>query len=143
MAAALAAFYRKVPFVHVEAGLRTGNLQSPWPEEMNRRVAGLTTALHCAPTQRAAENLLREGVPNSIHVTGNTVVDALLWTVQRERANADRWRQRFPMLGSQRMVLITGHRRENFGDGFENICRAPWPSWPRASRTCSSFTRST
>jgi len=125
MATALAAFYRKIPFVHVEAGLRTGDMQSPWPEELNRRVAGLATALHCAPTQRAAENLLREGVPpHTVHVTGNTVVDALLWTVQRERANAGRWRQRFPMLGSHRMVLITGHRRENFGEGFENICRA-------------------
>jgi UDP-N-acetylglucosamine 2-epimerase (non-hydrolysing) len=125
MAASLAAFYRRIPFVHVEAGLRTGNLLAPFPEELNRRVASLTTALHCAPTRRAAENLLREGVPpRSVHVTGNTVIDALLWTVQRERAGNLGWRQRYAFLGDRRMVLITGHRRENFGEGFQHICQA-------------------
>jgi UDP-N-acetylglucosamine 2-epimerase (non-hydrolysing) len=125
MAAAVAAFYRRVPFVHVEAGLRTGDLQAPWPEEFNRRVASVVTSLHCAPTKRAAENLLREGVdPKNVHVTGNTVVDALLWTTERERANSARWQDKYGFLGDRRMVLITGHRRENFGDGFENICRA-------------------
>lgn len=123
MAASLAAFYRRIPFVHVEAGLRTGNLQSPWPEELNRRIAGLTTAVHCAPTRRAAQNLLQEGVPaHTVHVTGNTVVDALLWAVDRERSRADVWQQKYRFLAERRMVLITGHRRENFGQGFEDIC---------------------
>lgn len=125
MAASLAAFYRRIPFVHVEAGLRTGNLLAPWPEELNRRIATLVTALHCAPTERSASNLRREGVPEAtIHVTGNTVIDALLWAVQRERAGSRRWEDRYAMLGDRRMVLITGHRRENFGDGFQNICSA-------------------
>lgn len=125
MAASLAAFYRRVPFVHVEAGLRTGNLLAPFPEEMNRRVASIVTSLHCAPTQRSADNLLREGTAAStVHVTGNTVIDALLWAVERERAKTARWQDRYAMLGDRRMVLITGHRRENFGDGFQNICRA-------------------
>lgn len=125
MAASLAAFYRRVPFVHVEAGLRTGNLQAPWPEELNRRITGMVTALHCAPTVRAAENLLSEGVPaDSIAVTGNTVIDALMWTVGRQRNQYVPWREKYAALGQRRMVLITGHRRENFGDGMEQICRA-------------------
>jgi UDP-N-acetylglucosamine 2-epimerase (non-hydrolysing) len=125
MAASLAAYYRRVPLVHVEAGLRTGNLLAPWPEEMNRRVASITTTLHCAPTPWAAENLRREGVPErQIRVTGNTVIDALLTTVQRERAEAKRWQEKHAYLGDRRMVLITGHRRENFGEGFESICRS-------------------
>jgi UDP-N-acetylglucosamine 2-epimerase (non-hydrolysing) len=125
MAASMAAFYRQVPLVHVEAGLRTGNLQSPWPEEFNRRVTGLTAALHCAPTQKAADNLLREGIPAaSVHVTGNTVIDALLWTVERERQRSDFWREKYAALADRRMVLITGHRRENFGEKFDGICGA-------------------
>jgi UDP-N-acetylglucosamine 2-epimerase (non-hydrolysing) len=125
LAASLAAFYRRVPFVHVEAGLRTGDLNAPWPEELNRRVASLTTALHCAPTRRSAANLLAERIPpHAVHVTGNSVIDALLWTIDRERAHADRWRRAFAMLGDRRLVLITGHRRENFGAGFEQICQA-------------------
>jgi UDP-N-acetylglucosamine 2-epimerase (non-hydrolysing) len=125
MAAALAAFYRRVPLVHVEAGLRTGNLQAPWPEELNRRIASLVTALHCAPTSRAEENLLQEGVPSEcIHVTGNTVIDALLWTVARERGQDRPWREKHAALGDRRMVLVTGHRRENFGEGMEQICSA-------------------
>ncbi|NLF10118.1 MAG: UDP-N-acetylglucosamine 2-epimerase (non-hydrolyzing) [Pirellulaceae bacterium] len=125
MAAALAAFYRRIPFVHVEAGLRTGNLQAPWPEELNRRIAGLAAALHCAPTGRAADNLLREGVaPKTVRVTGNTVIDALLWTVERERGRDRPWREKYAPLGDRRMVLITGHRRENFGGGMEQICAA-------------------
>ena len=87
MAAALAAFYHHIPFVHVEAGLRTGNLQAPWPEELNRRVAGIVAALHCAPTRRSADNLLAEGVPPvAVHVTGNTVIDALLMALTIFRA---------------------------------------------------------
>ncbi|GIX05137.1 MAG: UDP-N-acetyl glucosamine 2-epimerase [Planctomycetaceae bacterium] len=125
LAAALAAFYQKIPFVHVEAGLRTGNVWSPWPEELNRRAASLMTALHCAPTLRARQHLLQEGVAgHRIHVTGNTVIDALLWAVERERARAAHWRQQFVWLEDRRLVLITGHRRENFGDGFEQICLA-------------------
>ncbi len=125
MAAALAAFYRRVPLVHVEAGLRTGNLLAPWPEELNRRIADLVTAIYCAPTPRAAEALLAEGSPpESVHVTGNTVIDALLKTLARERAGGAVWEEKYAMLGQRRMVLITGHRRENFGEGFEEICLA-------------------
>jgi len=125
LAAALAAFYRHVPFFHVEAGLRTGNLQAPWPEELNRRVASMAASLHFAPTPRAAENLRREGVPDGVvHITGNTVIDALLWTLERERRNGEQWQAKFARLGDRRMVLITGHRRESFGQGFEDLCRA-------------------
>ncbi len=125
MAASVAAFYRHVPFVHVEAGLRTYDLQAPWPEEFNRRVAGIVAALHCAPTQRAADALLKEGTTaNAVHVTGNTVIDALLWATERERANDTPWRKKYANLGDRRMALITGHRRENFGAGFEAICGA-------------------
>jgi UDP-N-acetylglucosamine 2-epimerase (non-hydrolysing) len=125
MAAALAAFYERVPVVHVEAGLRTGNLLAPWPEELNRRIVTLSAALHCAPTQRAADVLVAEGVsPARIHVTGNTVVDALLYTVQRERTNAAHWQAKYAALGDAPLVLITGHRRENFGEGLERLCQA-------------------
>lgn len=125
MAAAMVSFYNRIPCIHVEAGLRTGDLQAPWPEEYNRRVAGMTASIHCAPTRRAAENLLREGVPREqVHVTGNTVIDALLWTRDRERRNANAWQSRYQYIGNQRLILITGHRRENFGDGFRNVCRA-------------------
>ncbi len=126
MTAAMIAFYRHVPFVHVEAGLRTGNLQAPWPEEFNRRVAGIVASLHCAPTTGAADNLRREGVPeDQIRVTGNTVVDALRMTIERERANANTWTQKYPQLaGDAPLCLITAHRRENFGGGMENICEA-------------------
>jgi len=125
MAASIAAFYRRIPFVHVEAGLRTGNLQAPWPEEFNRRATSIVTALHCAPTQGAADNLLAEGAAaETVHVTGNTVIDALLWAVGRERERNDQWSAKYGFLGDRRMVLITGHRRENFGQGFLNICEA-------------------
>ncbi len=125
MAASLAAFYRRTPLVHVEAGLRTGDLHAPWPEELNRRVTSLTAAVHCAPTRGAADNLLREGAAaDTVHVTGNTVIDALLWAVERERAGGERWQTKYASLGERPMVLITGHRRENFGSGFENICQA-------------------
>lgn len=125
MAAALAAFYRRIPFVHVEAGLRTGDLFAPWPEELNRRVTSLMTGLHCAPTRRAAENLLQEGAAaGAVHVTGNTVIDALFWTLARERAGNSHWQEKYAALGDRRLVLVTGHRRENFGDGLERICRS-------------------
>jgi UDP-N-acetylglucosamine 2-epimerase (non-hydrolysing) len=126
LAAALVAFYRRLPLVHVEAGLRTGNLDAPWPEEFNRRVVSLATTLHCAPTPRAAAALRQEGIADAaIAVTGNTVIDALLWTVSRRRAaanpEADRLLARF---GDRRLVLITGHRRESFGEGLRQILSA-------------------
>lgn len=125
MAASLAAFYRSVPLAHVEAGLRTGNLRAPWPEELNRRIVGLSAAVHFAPTRRAADALLAEGVPPAaVHVTGNTVIDALLWTVERERARSEHWERRHAALGSRRLVLVTGHRRENFGPGLQAVCQA-------------------
>jgi len=125
MAAALAAFQSRTPMVHVEAGLRTGNILAPWPEELNRRVVSLAATLHCAPTRWAADNLLTEGVPaDQVHVTGNTVIDALHIAVERERTNTAHWESIYPMLGKRRMVLITGHRRENFGEGLERICDA-------------------
>ncbi len=124
LAASMVAFYRQLPFMHVEAGLRTGNLQQPWPEEFNRRVASITTTLHAAPTQRAKENLLREGVPaHQIRVTGNTVIDALLWTSERER-QSKAWPDKYGLLQDRQMVLITTHRRENHGDGLAQICHA-------------------
>jgi UDP-N-acetylglucosamine 2-epimerase (non-hydrolysing) len=125
LAASMVAFYRHTPFVHVEAGLRTGNLLSPWPEEYNRRVAGITAHLHCAPTARAASNLHAEGVdPRRVQITGNTVIDALLWTVERERRRGAMWQDKHAALGDRRVILITGHRRENFGEKFEAVCQA-------------------
>lgn len=123
--ASVAAFYRRIPFVHVEAGLRSGSLASPWPEEFNRRVASITASLHCAPTRRAADALLGEGVPSSrIRVTGNPVVDALLWTRDREAGDGHRGQRADPSIDDRPMVLITGHRRENLGEGLHDICRA-------------------
>jgi UDP-N-acetylglucosamine 2-epimerase (non-hydrolysing) len=129
MAAGLAAFYAKVPVGHVEAGLRTGNLQAPWPEEMNRSVVGRFAALHFAPTARARSSLLAEGVRDeTIHVTGNTVIDALKDVVARfdaDPALGTAMASRFAFLDpTKRLVCVTGHRRENFGDGFERICLA-------------------
>ena len=99
MAASLAAFYRAIPLVHVEAGLRSGNLKEPWPEELNRRITTLATTLHCAPTPRAADALLAEGVSSSaVHVTGNTVVDALLQTLERLPREAGRWVRKYHSL---------------------------------------------
>jgi len=126
--AGLAAFHRHIPIAHVEAGLRTGNLQQPWPEEANRRLTGVIADLHFAPTTKARDNLLREGVPlEQIEVTGNTVIDALLW--MREYLTQSAWQPAADsplhrLHADQRMVLITGHRRENFGAGFERICLA-------------------
>ena len=129
LAASLAAYYERVPVAHVEAGLRTGNIYSPWPEEVNRRVAGVIANHHFAPTPSARENLLAENVADAaITVTGNTVIDALLDVVGRIRADpalAAGLRGRFPFLGEgRRLVLVTGHRRESFGGGFEQICAA-------------------
>lgn len=135
IAAALAAFYAKIPVGHVEAGLRTGNLHSPWPEEANRQLTGRLAAWHFAPTERNRRNLLREGVSSDkILVTGNTVIDALLMVADRVQGIGSlqqiiRTRLREAGLEDiavieQSFVLITGHRRENFGSGFENICLA-------------------
>ncbi len=123
--AGMAAFYAGLPYVHVEAGLRTTDIRSPFPEEFNRRVCSLTATLHCAPTETAADNLLREGCdPATVFVTGNTVIDALHWTVERERLNAAAWIEKHPDLVQRRMVLITAHRRENHGAGIRNLCSA-------------------
>ena len=146
MAASMAAFYAGIPVGHVEAGLRTGNKRSPFPEEINRRITSCVTDLHFAPTEQARLNLLNEGVPDTtIHVTGNTVIDALL--VVRQKLSADNLGgsighdliskyptlatilntssdSSYPSLLTRRLILVTGHRRENFGIGFENICLA-------------------
>lgn len=127
--AALAAFYRKIPIAHVEAGLRTGNLNSPWPEEANRRLTGVIAKYHFAPTETARKNLLREGINSKdILVTGNTIIDGLLASVHilnsdlGKRIEIENY---FDFLNQGRkIILVTGHRRENFGIGFENICLA-------------------
>ena len=136
MAAALAAFYQQIPVGHVEAGLRTGNIYSPWPEEMNRLITGRITTHHFSPTPLARENLLREHVAEEqIIVTGNTVIDSLQMVVSKlseDAALAGEVANRICEMGyevtrlngAKRMVLITGHRRENFGEGFLNICHA-------------------
>lgn len=128
MTAALAAFHRRIPVGHVEAGLRTGDLQRPWPEEMNRRVIDVVADHLFAPTASSRANLAQENLSGRISVTGNTVIDALQLTVERLdqdaalRASVD---AQFPFLSPQRkLLLVTGHRRESFGDGFANICRA-------------------
>jgi UDP-N-acetylglucosamine 2-epimerase (non-hydrolysing) len=128
-AAALATFYKRIPVGHVEAGLRTGNIYSPWPEEMNRRLAGAISTWHFAPTSRAAENLSAEGVAaNRIWVTGNTVIDTLVDVIAKLRNNhalREEMDTRFNFLNSdRRLILVTGHRRENFGEGFEAVCNA-------------------
>jgi UDP-N-acetylglucosamine 2-epimerase (non-hydrolysing) len=120
MTAALAAFYRRIPVGHVEAGLRTGDMQNPFPEEMNRVIAGHLSRWHFAPTRRSRENLLREGIdPDAVHVTGNTVIDALMDVVGRSD---------LPLPAGvgedERLVLVTAHRRENFGAPFAEVCRA-------------------
>lgn len=134
--AALAAFYQQIPVGHVEAGLRTGNIYSPWPEEMNRLMTGRIASLHFAPTALAKSNLLKENVAEAkILVTGNTVIDALHWVTDKIDSDVDLRNEVEAKVLSfgydvsrlrsgRRMVLITGHRRENFGDGFINICNA-------------------
>lgn len=129
MATSLSAYYRQVGVAHVEAGLRTCNLYSPWPEEGNRQITGRLAGLHFAPTKESCGNLLKEGIkPDAIHVTGNTVIDALLSVSQRIDKDAELRNSlaaQFPFLESdKRLVLVTGHRRENFGVGFESICNA-------------------
>ncbi len=128
LASSLAAYYQRTPVGHVEAGLRTGNIYSPWPEEINRKIVGAITELHFSPTQRSRQNLLNEGVvEDSIHVTGNTVVDALQDVVEKLNSNQtlkNEMARRVPLPLDKRIILITGHRRESFGGGFDRICDA-------------------
>lgn len=129
MATALAAFYHKIEVGHVEAGLRTGNIYSPWPEEMNRLIAGSLATWHFAPTPRSRDNLLKENKdPSRVFVTGNTVIDALhdaIGMIDADKALEARLSAQFPFLDpTKRLLLVTGHRRENFGDGFIHICNA-------------------
>ncbi|HHI4993381.1 TPA: non-hydrolyzing UDP-N-acetylglucosamine 2-epimerase [Vibrio parahaemolyticus] len=128
-AASLAAYYEQIPVGHVEAGLRTGNIYSPWPEEANRKLTGALTQYHFAPTDTSQKNLLQENVEKkNISVTGNTVIDALLMI--KDKIDHDKYLQQqlseqFPFLcEDQKLVLVTGHRRESFGGGFERICEA-------------------
>jgi len=128
-AASLAAFYQRIPVGHVEAGLRTGDIYSPWPEEANRTLTGHLATYHFAPTENSRQNLLRENLSDKhIFVTGNTVIDALYWVRDRvmndEALRAD-LSSRYPFLDNgKKMILVTGHRRESFGQGFEHICHA-------------------
>ncbi len=127
--ATLAAYYQQIPVGHVEAGLRTGNLYSPWPEEANRKLTGALAELHFAPTERSQQNLLEEGVaPAKVQVTGNTVIDALLEVVSKLEKNTalkQQFDEQFAFLNPNRkLILVTGHRRESFGGGFERICQA-------------------
>ncbi|MGS3290878.1 non-hydrolyzing UDP-N-acetylglucosamine 2-epimerase [Klebsiella michiganensis] len=129
MAASLAAFYQRIPVGHVEAGLRTVDLSSPWPEEGNRTLTGHLATYHFAPTETSRQNLLRENIAdNRITVTGNTVIDALFWVRDRvlsDEALHNELTQRYPFLANgKKMILVTGHRRESFGRGFEQICHA-------------------
>ena len=129
MAASLAAFYQRIPVGHVEAGLRTGDLYSPWPEEANRTLTGRLAMYHFAPTEDARQNLLREHIAeNHIFVTGNTVVDALISVRDRVMADnnlRDTLTKQYSFLDSdKKLILVTGHRRESFGEGFEQICKA-------------------
>ena len=125
-AATLASFQRKIPVGHVEAGLRTWNIQAPWPEEGNRQLTGRLASLHFAPTRIAADNLLREGVEESlICITGNTVIDALLAAVLMVEERNFEFSEKYGFIDpTRRMILVTGHRRENFGKGFNGICEA-------------------
>lgn len=128
-AASLAAYYHRIPVAHVEAGLRTGDIYSPWPEEGNRKLTGALANLHFAPTQTSQANLLREGVPEkNVLVTGNTVIDALMMVIDRLKTDEELRKSAAKpssfISTERRIVLVTGHRRESFGDGFERICEA-------------------
>ncbi|WP_138596536.1 UDP-N-acetylglucosamine 2-epimerase (non-hydrolyzing) [Pseudoalteromonas sp. S1612] len=129
LSASLAAFYQQIPVGHVEAGLRTGNLSSPWPEEGNRKLTSVIAKLHFVPTQTSQQNLLNEAVnTDSIVITGNTVIDALLQVVDKVKTDTvliSKLKAKFPELDeTKKLILVTGHRRESFGGGFERICEA-------------------
>ena len=153
-AAALAAFYQQIPVGHIEAGLRTHNIYSPWPEEMNRQVTGRIATYNFAPTRLSKQNLMRESVnPDSILVTGNTVIDALRRVVRKIKTDAELDKELEGVLlrsgydvnrlvEGKRLVLITGHRRENFGDGFIHMCTAIKDltrKYPEVATTSSRF----
>lgn len=129
MATSLAAFYNQIRVGHVEAGLRTNNLYSPWPEEANRQIASIIANIHFAPTKKAKENLLREDSKRNVTITGNTVIDALFFVLNKINRD-DQLKEQiikeikllYPFNEKRRIILITGHRRENFGKGFINIC---------------------
>lgn len=128
-AASVAAFYKKVKVGHVEAGLRTGNIYSPWPEEANRKLTGALANYHFAPTETSESALLKENVDKSnILVTGNTVIDALLWVtskIDEDASLSEKFSSEFDMIDpNKKLILVTGHRRESFGGGFERICEA-------------------
>jgi len=128
-AAALAAYYQKIQVGHVESGLRTGDIYSPWPEEANRKLTGAITHYHFAPTETSKSNLLNENIsPALIHVTGNTVIDALLWVrdkIRNDKELVQSIQEQYSFLDiNKKLVLVTGHRRESFGSGFEKICEA-------------------
>lgn len=129
LAASLAAYFARIPVAHIEAGLRTHNIYSPWPEEVNRKLAAGIVKWHFAPTERARQNLLAEGyAAENIQVVGNTVIDALMWVSHRlhqDRPAHAELEQRFSFLDpAKKLILVTGHRRESFGTGFDNICQA-------------------
>jgi UDP-N-acetylglucosamine 2-epimerase (non-hydrolysing) len=147
MAGALAAYYRKIPVDHVEAGLRSGNIYHPWPEEVNRKIIGAIASLHFAPTATSQAALLRENVdPARVHITGNTVIDALLWVGEKTRANpalAGGLAELEARFAGKRIIGVTSHRRENFGEGWK-ISRRPSgrspraPMWRSSSRSTST-----
>lgn len=129
LASSLAAYYQQIPVGHVEAGLRTGNIYSPWPEEGNRKLTGSLTKLHFAPTENSKQNLLNENIEqNDIYITGNTVIDALLDVKNKIEKNTRLYEElaaSFPFIDpNKKLILVTGHRRESFGGGFERICQA-------------------
>ena len=128
-AASLAAYYKKIPVGHVEAGLRTGDVYSPWPEEANRKLTGVLSKYHFAPTTVSKHNLLSEGVaPENVYITGNTVIDALLWVsekIENDESLKSSFNQKYGFLDAEKkLILVTGHRRESFGGGFERICES-------------------
>lgn len=128
LATSLAAYYNQIDIAHIEAGLRTSNIYSPWPEEGNRKITAAVAKYHFAPTESTKNNLLHEGVSaQNIYVTGNTVIDALFLACQKiesKKELLEKYENEFSYLKNKKIVLITGHRRENFGNGFENICQA-------------------
>jgi UDP-N-acetylglucosamine 2-epimerase (non-hydrolysing) len=125
LAGALAGFYRRIPVAHLEAGLRSGDRYSPFPEEINRVLAGHIAEYHFAPSKRAVHNLAREGIEKNVYMVGNTVIDALYTGLEIVKRNSGTYSRFFDFLDfSRRIILVTGHRRENFGGGFENICGA-------------------
>jgi UDP-N-acetylglucosamine 2-epimerase (non-hydrolysing) len=125
MAAALAGFYKQIPIAHLEAGLRSGEKYSPFPEEINRIITGHIADYHFAPTEKAVENLFNEGIRKHVYTVGNTVIDALHLALTIITEDEQKYQQSFSFLDfSKRIILVTGHRRESFGEGFENICKA-------------------